>query len=785
MTYRATSDRRIAIDRRGHRSAMRRTSATTSRAFARRLGRTLEALEDRRLLTASDPSMSRLDEISPGVFIERSAMLADIAGMPTSVSPAIAGVGGSGAGLALNGQGLQFNFIAAPGTPQTVIDGFDEAGQLWSHLIQDDIVVNVDISFPSLGPGILGSTSPTLGVVNYTSFLAAESADAHSPDDATALAHLQPGPGVRLLTNGTLDNPNGAGSLTPYVDDNGSINNTSTYLTYANAKALGLLSPSDSATDADISFSSNFNFDFDRSDGISPGEFDFVGVATHEIGHALGFGSGIDVLDTNIDQNGGPYLADLFGYGTLDLFRYSAASVADNAIDLTAGGAAGSQYFSIDGGATSLTKFATGEIFGDGDQASHWQDGLGIGIMDPTLAPSEFAKITRFDLQALDVIGWDVVPLVVVPDPIIDGTAGDDTFRVTRNPSDTSTVQVELNGVIVETFPLADLNSLTLNGLAGNDTLIVDSSQGLITLPAGIRFDGGSGFDALQLTQTDGPDIESDELVPGATPGSGLSIVKSPEIIIGAAVGGVAPAQDGEDLPAQIVAFQNLEPFTDDLPAPAFDISADVPPLIGFGPLASLLSADNAINYTQSETNGALGVDGTWGKVTIDAFEPIYFTNKDHLTVNAGAGSDTINLNNATTPTALAAITINGDDPTASDTLIVNGTTASEAIGYNPTGVGAGNVTVAGLPDVSFTTTEHLIINGQGGNDTLTVSTPNIDGTQVFTPARRLTPARSNSLTTSTTSLPRRCRSWGWATGGAGFTRPERRAARPVRLPWH
>jgi hypothetical protein len=71
------------------------------------------------------------------------------------------------------------------------------------------------------------------------------------------------------------------------------------------------------------------------------------------------------------------------------------------------------KYFSIDGGATLGPQFATGLNFGDGRQASHWKDGLGIGIMDPTAAPGELLAISQNDILALDTIGWDVA----VPEP--------------------------------------------------------------------------------------------------------------------------------------------------------------------------------------------------------------------------------------------------------------------------------------------------------------------------------------------------------------------------------
>ena len=53
------------------------------------------------------------------------------------------------------------------------------------------------------------------------------------------------------------------------------------------------------------------------------------------------------------------------------------------------------------------------------------------------------------------------------------------------------------------------------------------------------------------------------------------------------------------------------------------------------------------------------------GLVTVDGFESLEFSNFGTLVIDAGAGSDEINLNNPTTPTALTDIEVNGGDPTA------------------------------------------------------------------------------------------------------------------------
>lgn len=342
--------------------------------------------------------------------------------MNTSIRPIQAGlrrtIGAAALGLTMLASAPQghaqlvFNLNPAVGTSAQAIQGFQDAADRWSAIYNDNVTVNLNIGFTALGAGILGQAGSSFVTNPFTTVKNAMALDALSADDATAIANLQGGSNMTLLINGVAAV---GGAVNSYIVDSTGNNTDRIRMTTANAKALGLLAGNAPTVDAQITFSTNFLWDFDPTDGILPGHFDFVGVAAHEIGHAMGFTSGVDVLDLNMPGGGNPnapangFADDLYTFvSTLDLFRYSALSDANGALDWTADTRA--KYFSIDGGTTVGAGFSTGRYHGDGRQASHWKDNLYLGIMDPTSGQGELLAIDANDIQAFDVIGWNRAP---------------------------------------------------------------------------------------------------------------------------------------------------------------------------------------------------------------------------------------------------------------------------------------------------------------------------------------------------------------------------------------
>ncbi|PZO87778.1 MAG: hypothetical protein DI623_14055 [Sphingomonas sanxanigenens] len=329
-----------------------------------------------------------------------------------------------GAALAAQpAQALTFQLIDYNGSVAgTVAErGFKMAAAYWSSVLTSDAVVRLEIGYIPLATNVIGSTGSTRYGVTASSVYQQLAATGNSALDATAVANLTPltaAGGLQMITSGYRNDATKVGiDVSKQVFDNdNSANNLTMGVNGAALKALGYTGFNPNQRDAQVNFSTNFAFDFDPTDGITPGKMDFIGVAIHEIGHALGFTSGVDIYDNpanaNANANGSSNI-----WTTLDLFRYSndpnnVAPGAGPALDLSVGANA---YFSIDGGQNQLfggSLFSTGRNQGDGQQASHWKDLGGCtgqeGIMDPNFCYAQMGEITALDIAAFDALGWNV-----------------------------------------------------------------------------------------------------------------------------------------------------------------------------------------------------------------------------------------------------------------------------------------------------------------------------------------------------------------------------------------
>jgi hypothetical protein len=260
---------------------------------------------------------------------------------------------------------MNINFIydaSVSSAPAGFITALNAVAQQASQFFADPITINIKVGWGEVNGQPLASTA--LGEYDQTTIALGAMGLTYAQLKTDLMQHATSIEDVLAINNLPASDPTGGGLI---------------YVSSAQQKALGLLPVNNSAIDGAIGFSATATWNFNQADGISPGHYDFMATAEHEITHALG-----------------RVLGPQFGVkDLLDLFDYSSSGHL-------AGSVPG--YFSIDGGKTALDNFST-----SGDLAD-W-NGLTTGIVDANNAvgtPGQVNTFTLTDFTEMDVLGFNL-----------------------------------------------------------------------------------------------------------------------------------------------------------------------------------------------------------------------------------------------------------------------------------------------------------------------------------------------------------------------------------------
>jgi hypothetical protein len=250
---------------------------------------------------------------------------------------------------------------SAPEAAQ-IESAFNWVVQTYENQFTNAITVNITVYWgasPDLGQvGLGASYTEAIGVDDYTQVLNALKAARSDRYDSNAVSSLP-----------TTDPTGGGQWLVPTAE----------------AKALNLYPVNDSGLDGEVGFGTNgIIYTFDPTNRIVPGEFDFIGVAEHELTEAMGR------TNFGLDSTG--------NYIPFDLFHFTSSGVRTFAEEVT------NAYFSIDDGVTEL------EVFNDssnGGDAQDWATGTVSDSYDAFTSSGEEGYLSTNDFIVMDILGYN------------------------------------------------------------------------------------------------------------------------------------------------------------------------------------------------------------------------------------------------------------------------------------------------------------------------------------------------------------------------------------------
>ena len=261
---------------------------------------------------------------------------------------------------------------------QTIENSIQQAINVYAADFSNRITVSIDFKEMSSG---LGESSTYYNQVTYSQYRQALMTTKTGTNDTAFLQYLP----------NTAANPvNGS----DYVN-----------VTTANLRALGL-STSAPTYDSTISLNTS-KINPSRSGLQTPGDYDLMAVASHEIDEALGIGSSLTNPDTFFNNN---------AIRGLDLFRYSASGVRSFTTSSSA-----TAYFSVDGGQSAVKDQYSNPVYfnqsGGGSDYNDWASSSSPRVQDAYGTPNSQPNLGSAELTALEDLGYNSDNPSPAPEP--------------------------------------------------------------------------------------------------------------------------------------------------------------------------------------------------------------------------------------------------------------------------------------------------------------------------------------------------------------------------------
>ncbi len=662
--------------------------------------------------TAADPLETRVATLNAANTSGGDLAIANTAGVPAALD--ITGVSNAGGGDVIisnqgstaAGQGITVSgpisaigagaeVMIHSGSPLTISANITsvaaillEAGE--TAVAGDDLTVNSNATIQSTGSSVTLRAGDNILVLSGTTIQAVTTITitADYNDDAGDTT------GANVIVAGTLVAPAASVGVAPTADDNDTFTITP--------------SPATPIT-------------VDAEDGSDTLNFIANGLPVTIVGNQITAQGRAPVTFLNFEFVN---LVNTNGGGRVTLL--AVAGVADNLILTGTGQKAGT--FTLSGGVPISFSGVDSFTFNAGD-------------MDDTTTVSPFAT---------SVLPWNVAVA-------IDGGAGTDriTYNNVAGLLDTTSVtatavqagHIDAPGVTSalhsQLVTFTGVEDITANANVGEDEkLTVNLRDTGEADTANLLFAAAPGADDLQIVGLFDLIIDTDNYVGLTLNGQGgddtfnVTSGSIPMFVDGGDP--IGPAGDVLNIMADTTALFVAGPESDEggfILDGTERVSFDH--IEGLSVTDSLLPGDLAVTVRGTNGNDAITAVGTGATsltVSVNNGPAVPYSGVASITLQGKAGDDAIDVSQGVAG-FVVPITVEGGDPTiGSDRLSLTGIAAAETFTFTPASVDSGTIAITGGSTITFTTTEHMLLNGAGGGDTVVINGTALDDTATVKP---------------------------------------------------